>query len=50
MDRESTWRLLQSAIAFLDAKGDPMNAMVNHALEVDATGGMALSVIPTKAP
>jgi predicted nuclease of predicted toxin-antitoxin system len=48
MDRENTWHLLQSAIALLDAKGDSMNAMVNHALEVDATGRMALLAIPTK--
>ena len=33
MDREGTWRLLQGAIAFPDAMRDPMNAMVNHALE-----------------
>jgi hypothetical protein len=50
MDRETTWRLLQSAIALLQAKGDPMNAVVNHALEVDATGRMALLAIPTKVP
>lgn len=50
MDREGTWRLLQGAIAFLDAMGDPMNAMVNHALEMDATGRMALSAIPAKGP
>jgi predicted nuclease of predicted toxin-antitoxin system len=50
MDREGTWHLLQSAIAFLDVRGDPMNAMVDHALEVGATGGMALSAIPARGP
>jgi predicted nuclease of predicted toxin-antitoxin system len=48
MDRESTWHLLLSAIAFLDARGDPMNAMVNRALEVDAAARMLLLSIPAK--
>jgi hypothetical protein len=50
MDRDSPWHLLHSAIAFLDARGDPINAMINHALHVDATGGMALLAIPAKGP
>ena len=46
--REATWRGLQEAIAFLQAKGDPMNAMVNHALEVGLIAGrMTLYAIPS---
>lgn len=40
IDREGTWRLLQAAIAFLENRGDPMDAMVNHVLEVATADGM----------
>jgi hypothetical protein len=45
IDREGTWRLLQAAIAFVEARGDPMNVMVNHVLEIDEAGRITLSPI-----
>lgn len=39
--------LLRAAIRFLSARGDPMDAMVNHVLEVSADGTMDLSALPT---
>ena len=34
--------LLEAAVAFLEARGDPMDAMVNHVLEIDEEGGAVL--------
>jgi hypothetical protein len=42
------WRLLQSAIVSLEAKGNPMDNMVNHALEVHAAGAVTMFAIPAK--
>jgi predicted nuclease of predicted toxin-antitoxin system len=38
IDREGTWTMLRSALAFLEARGNPADAMVNHVLEVDESG------------
>ena len=46
ISREETWRLLQAAIAFVEARGDPMNEMVNHVLEIDMAGTITFSPIP----
>lgn len=37
---------LSTAIAYLEARGDPMRIMVNHVLEVDADRGIMLSALP----
>lgn len=37
---------LDAAIAYLEARGDPMHLMVNHVLEVDGAGQMALFELP----
>lgn len=38
--------LLRAAIDFLSMRGDPMDAMVNHVLDVSADGTMSLSALP----
>ena len=38
--------LLEAAIAFLEAWGDPMDAMVNHVLEMDEEGRAVLYPLP----
>ncbi len=45
LDRETTWRLLEGAIAFLESKGDPTAVMLNHVLEADAVGAMTLTAL-----
>ena len=42
--------LLRAAIDFLSEQGDPMDAMVNHVLEVYADGAMNLSPLPVDEP
>ena len=37
-DREGTWKPLQSALAFIRTRGDPMSVMVIHVLEVRVLG------------
>lgn len=37
LDREATWALLQGALVWLAARGEPSDMMVNHVL--DLTGG-----------
>lgn len=44
--REGTWMLLQTAIGFIEGRGDPTDAMVNHVLEVGESGGMAFLPLP----
>lgn len=48
VDRETSWRLLQAAIAHLHALdcGRPQDVVVNHVLQVDVTGGMTLKALP----
>lgn len=46
IDREGTWALLRAAIAFIEARGDPMQFMVNHVLEIDNAGEVKLFVLP----
>jgi predicted nuclease of predicted toxin-antitoxin system len=43
IDREGTWRLLLEALAYLEDQGNPADMMVNHVLEVDESGAVALS-------
>jgi predicted nuclease of predicted toxin-antitoxin system len=43
VDREGTWTLLQATVAFLESRGDPMQTMVNHVLEVQESGELTLS-------
>jgi len=44
--REETWRFLMTAIDFLSSKGAVIDVMVNHLLEVDSSGEMALFALP----
>jgi len=44
--RERSEALLRDAIAFLSGRGDPMNVMVNHVLEVSIEAEMTLSTLP----
>jgi len=46
LDREGTWKLLESALAFIRERGEPMSVMVNHVLEVDESGVMTISPLP----
>lgn len=46
LDRESSWRLLESAIGFLAKCGDPAQVMVNHVLELDEDGECTLYELP----
>jgi hypothetical protein len=34
------------AIAFIEAQGDPMGAMVNHVLEIDELGTPSFAALP----
>ena len=43
--RERSESLLRDAIAFLSEHGDPMELMVNHALEVSIEAEMTLSML-----
>ena len=43
IDREGTWSLLLAALAYLEERGDPMDIMLNHVLESDESGALALS-------
>ena len=38
--------LLLAAIAYLSQRGDPMDVMVNHVLEVSTDAGTTLSTLP----
>ena len=46
LDREGTWKLLESALAFIRERGEPMSVMVNHVLEVDESGVMTILPLP----
>ena len=46
MDREGTWKLLRSALAFVRERGEPMSVIVNNVLEVDESGVMKISPLP----
>ena len=47
IDREGTWSLLLAAIANLKERGDPMDIMLNHVLEVTPSGTIALVPLPS---
>jgi hypothetical protein len=42
VDREGTWCFLQTAIAYLAAKGEAADVIVNHVLEVDESGRISI--------
>ena len=44
--RERAFALLQAAIAYVEAMGDAMDAMINHVLEVDAEGAIRHYPLP----
>lgn len=46
IDREGTWKLLESALAFIRERGEPMSVMVNRVVEVDESGVMTISPLP----
>jgi len=45
-DREGTWQGLQAVIEFLAVRGEPMDVMVNHAVEIDMFGKITIAPIP----
>jgi len=47
LDRDGSYRVLWSALAFVKARGDPMQVMVNHALESDESATCRLYELPT---
>jgi predicted nuclease of predicted toxin-antitoxin system len=46
LGRKETWDLLQAALAYLGARGNPMDVMVNKVLEVGTSGAIALAPLP----
>ena len=42
IDREGTWRLLQTAMVYLEGLGNPSDVIVNHVLEIDEAGAITL--------
>lgn len=47
LDREGTWLLLQTAIEYLEGHGAPADFMVNHVLEIDASGAIQFFALRT---
>jgi len=47
IDREATWALLQAAIAYLEERSNPMDAMLNHVLEIEETGAITVAPLPS---
>ncbi len=45
-DRRAAHALMLQAIVFLTESGDPMDVMVNHALEIDLDGSCRLYPLP----
>jgi predicted nuclease of predicted toxin-antitoxin system len=46
LDRDGTWRALQAVLAFLEDRGNSVDMMVNHVLEIDESGRMTLNPLP----
>jgi predicted nuclease of predicted toxin-antitoxin system len=46
IDREGTWHLLKAAVAYLEARGNPMDIMLDHVLEVETVDTMTLAPLP----
>ena len=46
LPRARSLALLEETIALLEARGDPMDAMVNHVLEMDKEGRAVLYPLP----
>jgi predicted nuclease of predicted toxin-antitoxin system len=47
--REGSYRLLLRGLEFVSARGDPMDVMVNHVLDVDHDGNCRLYPLPPAA-
>ena len=47
IDREGTWTFLQAALVFIESRGNPADVMVNQVLELDATGALTLTALPS---
>jgi hypothetical protein len=47
VDREGTWKLLQAALAFIRERGELMDVMVNQVVEVDESGNITFSPLPS---
>jgi len=45
LDRRGTRRASLAAIAFLELRGDPMNVMVNHVLEINDAGDVTIATL-----
>lgn len=46
LDCDTSSSLIMLAIAFLEKRGEPMDVLVNHVLEVDKNGQMRLYPLP----
>jgi predicted nuclease of predicted toxin-antitoxin system len=46
VDREGTWALLKAALGFLRRRGDPAATMLNHVLEISASGRIEFTELP----
>jgi len=46
LDRETSWALLERALAYLEGRGTPADVMVNHVLEVAADGSCTMYELP----
>ena len=46
IDREGTWLLLEAAIVYLEARGNPIDVMLNHVLEVGSAEAITLETLP----
>lgn len=46
-NRQKSIELINHVVEFLKSMGDPMDAMVNHVLEVDAEGKISFHELPS---
>lgn len=46
VDREGSWKLLEAALEYLKALGEPTSVMINHVLEVGEGGACAIYELP----
>jgi Domain of unknown function (DUF5615) len=46
LGKAATWRLLQAAISFLLARGDPAMMMIDHVLDVSAGDAITFTGLP----
>jgi predicted nuclease of predicted toxin-antitoxin system len=45
VNRRQTWEMLRRVIEFLMARGDPMDVMVNHVVEIDVSGLITITPV-----